>query len=214
MVGWERHVFSFLIGMALFGLRKAPPVPSGTVKTSPVMESSVAPRASPTAGEKHGRDKASAIAPAPDVTAKDKRVNLLAKENEGQVLASSYDRWDKTITGGEYEAKSLYLGQWGVFAFKDERPATFDMFSMLNFESSEYNVKEFELLQGNESPTGFFQSIGTFKTQNVKLFKTLYQQFTFSPVTAKYLKVKILSGWDNHRSFVNVYQFQLFGVLQ
>ena len=134
------------------------------------MESSVAPVVNPTAVEKQGEDKKPAIAPAPDVTAKDKRVNLLAKENGGQVLASSYDGWDKTITGGEYDAKTLNLGQWGVFAFKDERPATFNMFTMLIFRSSQMNVKEFELLQGNESPTGFFQSIGTFKTQNVKLF--------------------------------------------
>jgi hypothetical protein len=57
------------------------------------------------------------------------------------------------------------------------------------------NVKEFELLQGNESPTGFFQSIGKFQTQNVKLFENPYQEFKFSPVTAKYLKVKILSTY-------------------
>jgi hypothetical protein len=98
-----------------------------------------------------------------------------------------------------------------VFAFKDERPATFNMFTMLIFRSSPMNVKEFELLQGNESPTGFFQSIGTFKTQNVKLFKTPYQEFTFSPVTAKYLKVKILSGWEGITD-VWVYQFQLLAV--
>ena len=213
-------VLALLISMTLFGptvLRKAPPIQSGilsvAVKPSPMIGNSVTQGMSPTASEKQGEDKEPAVAPAPGVTAKDKRVNLLAKENGGQVLASSYDRWDKTITGGEYESKMLHLGEWGVFAFKDERPATFDMFTMLIFRSSPMNVKEFELLQGNESPTGFFQSIGTFETQNVKLFKTPYQEFTFSPVTAKYLKVKILSGWEGI-SDVWVYQFQLFGVLQ
>jgi hypothetical protein len=85
-------VFSFLIGMALFGptmLRKTPPVPNETIKTSPVIESSVTPGASPTASEKHGKDKEPAIAPTPDVTAKDKRVNLLAKENGQVVVATS-----------------------------------------------------------------------------------------------------------------------------
>ena len=74
-------------------------------------------------------------------------------------------------------------------------------------------MKELELLQGNESPTGAFESIGKFQTQNVKLFNTPYQEFKFSPVTAKYLKVTILSTYGNF-PLSNVYQFQLFGVLQ
>jgi hypothetical protein len=74
------------------------------------------------------------------------------------------------------------------------------------------NVKEFELLQGNESPTGSFQSIGKFQTQNVKLFEKPYQEFKFSPVTAKYLKVRILSTYDFPHPWV--FQFQLFGVLR
>src|SRR4029077_16452218 len=54
--------------------------------------------------------------------------------------------------------------------------------------------------------------IGKFQTQNVKLFNTPYQEFKFSPVTAKYLKATILSNYDY--PFSKVYQFQLFGVLQ
>jgi Sad1 / UNC-like C-terminal len=138
-------------------------------------------------------------------------VNLLAPENGGHVLVAPSDDWAGTISGNE-QGQSLDAGKSAVFAFKDEHPATFDMFTMLIPGTRDSNVKEFELLQGNESPTGAFQSIGKFQTQNVKLFNTPYQEFKFSPVTAKYLKVIILSAYAF--PFSKVYQIQLFGVLQ
>jgi len=140
-------------------------------------------------------------------------INLLALENGGHVLVASSDDWAGTINGNEGGTQISYgLGTSAVFAFKDERPATFDMFTMLIPGTQNNNVKEFELLQGNESPTGLFQSIGKFQTQNVKLFEKPYQEFKFSPVTAKYLKVKILSTYDSPHPWV--FQFQLFGVLR
>ena len=140
-------------------------------------------------------------------------INLLAPENGGHVLVASSDDWAGTINGNEGGTQISYgLGTSAVFAFKDERPATFDMFTMLIPGTQNNNVKEFELLQGNESPTGLFQSIGKFQTQNVKLFEKPYQEFKFSPVTAKYLKVKILSTYDSPHPWV--FQFQLFGVLR
>jgi hypothetical protein len=141
-------------------------------------------------------------------------INLLAPENGGHVLVASSDDWAGTIDGKEGGKQiSSGLGKSAVFGFKDERPATFDMFTMLIPETRNGNVKEFELLEGNESPTGSFQSIGKFQTQNVKLFEKPYQEFKFSPVTAKYLKVKILSTYEDW-SDPWVFQFQLFGVLQ
>ena len=104
------------------------------------------------------------------------------------------------------ERPGLWVVRRSLYPFKDERPATFDMFTILIPGTHDSNVKEFELLQGNESPTGPFESIGKFQTQNVKLFNTPYQEFKFSPVTAKYLKVTILSAY--------AYQIQLFVVLQ
>ena len=71
------------------------------------------------------------------------------------------------------------------------------------------NPKEFELLAGNDSPVGPFRSIGRFHTQNVKFIKTGgWQEFTFPQVTAKYLKVKLLS---NHEDVVwDLYEFRPF----
>jgi len=229
-------VLSLSIGMVFFGFRKTAPVQSGTVKpwqtrkttsqfdivtgdgpaglseVTPVTGSTVAPVESPIAGKKQSEDKESAIAPAPDVRAKDKRVNLLAKEN-GQVVVATSGAWADIIDGGEDDYAGFSLGAFAIFEFKNARPATFDLFTTLIKGTSGENVKEFELWQGNESPTGSFQLIGTFQTQNVKLFKTPDQEFRFLPVTAKYLKLKINSAWDPSYG-VHLRRVQLFGTLQ
>ena len=73
-------------------------------------------------------------------------------------------------------------------------------------------MKEFELLAGNDSATGKFESVGRFQTQNMRFFKNPYQEFNFPAVRARYLKVKVISS--NGFSSVGVYEFQLLGVLE
>jgi TIR domain len=147
--------------------------------------------------------------PAPVVTTQRKGINLLAPENGGQLLLVPSDHWLETIDGKE---NSVWISGEAVYAFKDERQATFDTFTVLIPETQNYNVKEFELLAGNDSPTGRFESIGRFQTQNIKFVKQPYQQFTFPPVQARYLKVKILSSHAGSRDAL-AYEVQLFGVL-
>jgi hypothetical protein len=50
-------------------------------------------------------------------------------------------------------------------------------------------------------------------TQNVKLIKTPYQEFHFTPVTAKYVKVKLVSTWTP-RNQAEFYEFKLMGALK
>jgi len=86
------------------------------------------------------------------------------------------------------------------------------MFTTFVNGTEQYNLKEFELFTGNDDPMGQFKSIGKFQTQNVKLFKTPFQQFKFPAVTAKFLKVRLISTWGWHHP--SIYEFQLFGVLK
>lgn len=152
--------------------------------------------------------------PASGTADQPKRINLLAPDNGVQLLVASNDYWAATIDGKEDQGQ-IYYGRdkEAVYGFKDDRAATFDLFTMLIAETSDYNVKEFELLAGNDSPTGIFVSIGKFSPRNVKLFKTPYQPFPFPPVTAKYLKIKILST-QSGVAHPMVWEYQLFGSLQ
>jgi Mg-chelatase subunit ChlD len=133
--------------------------------------------------------------------------DLLAPTNGGTLLAAPNDEWSK-LNDGAPDRAVTYSGE-GVWGFKDGKPATFDRFEMLIPEKSEYNVKDFELLAGDEGPTGSFHSIGTFATQNIKLMQSPYQAFTFAPVTAKYLKVAIKTDWGG--GYAAAYDFRLFG---
>ncbi len=140
------------------------------------------------------------------------QINLLAQNNGGQLIVANSDLWLKTIDGDEKNWEYA-IGE-AVFNFKDDRPATFDTFTVLIPSTDGLNLKEFELLFGNDSPTGHFESIGKFQTQNLKLFRSPYQVFTFSPVTAKYLKVRSLANHAGGKDGIIVYEFQLFGTLK
>src|SRR5919109_4241977 len=62
-----------------------------------------------------------------------RRTNLLSSENGGHLVVASSDAWVTTIDGKEGMQAILFpqRGEEAVYAFKDERPATFDTFTML-----------------------------------------------------------------------------------
>jgi hypothetical protein len=163
----------------------------------------------------------------PKAPAQPKQINLLDLKNGGQVFIAPNDRWLETIDGKEdpaglqhrfgnsgFRAYVFPPGAEAVFAFKDEQPATFNTFSVLIPDVGN-NLKGFELLVADDSPTGPFRSIGTFQTVNAKFVaKKGYQDFKFPAVTAKYLKVKLLSGHEENKEGLFLYEFRLFGTLQ
>jgi hypothetical protein len=137
-------------------------------------------------------------------------INLLNPKNGGQVVLATTDGWLNTIDGNESRYVKLTPGDSAVFAFKGEQPAIFDTFAILILGKGN-NVKEFELSAG-DSPAGEFDSIGKFTTVNAKFVKEPYQPFKFPPVTAKYFRVELLSGWE--RPFdIAVFQIRLYGRL-
>lgn len=141
-------------------------------------------------------------------------VNLLSAENGGQVVVTSGDNWLKTIDGKE-DFNQIDYGlrdqTFAVFGFAGDMPARIEKFTMLVPATQDNNVKEFELLVGNASPTGRFESLGTFTTQNLKLVRTPFQEFTFPPVTARYLKVRLISSYG--ATHPELREVQLFGTL-
>ena len=83
------------------------------------------------------------------------------------------------------------------------RPASFDTFAMF--------------IGGTDPGTGGRVAGGRlgrrplpFSPQNLQLMKSPYQQFTFAPVTASHLKVKLLSSFKGD-SYILAHEFQLFG---
>jgi TIR domain len=158
---------------------------------------------------------ASVVNPAPSTPSRSSVMNVLSAENGGHVVVATNDRWPYAIDGDEKNWQYIDIGvagSWAVYGFKNDKPASFDTFKVLILGTESWNLKEFELLAGNDSATGKFESIGKFQTQNIRFFKEPYQEFKFPPVKARYLKVKVISS--HGFSSVGVYEFQLLGALE
>ena len=111
------------------------------------------------------------------------------------------------------DSYSLVKGSEGVFGFRDDRPAKFDTFAVLVSAARARNVKEIELLMGDEGPTGQFRAVATCTFQNAKLLRSPYQECKFEPVTARFLKVKVVSTYGSDNYF-NMEEWQLFGQME
>jgi TIR domain/Sad1 / UNC-like C-terminal len=171
----------------------------------------VLPKAAPPAMEQQARPIAK---PTPSTQSQSSPINLLSPENGGQIIVATNDQWRYAIDGDENNWRyidAVPFGGWAVYGFADDRPAIFDTFKVLILAEASINLKDFELLAGNDSPTGKFESIGKFQTQNIRFFKNPFQEFKFPAVKARYLKVKVISSYGF--SSVAVYEFQLLGVL-
>jgi hypothetical protein len=158
---------------------------------------------------------ASVAKPVPSTLPRSSVMNVLSAENGGHVVVATNDRWPYAIDGDEKNWQYIdigVVGSWAVYGFKNDKPASFDTFKVLILGTESWNLKEFELLAGNDSATGKFESIGKFQTQNIRFFKEPYQEFKFPPVKARYLKVKVISS--HGFSSVGVYEFQLLGALE
>jgi hypothetical protein len=128
--------------------------------------------------------------PAPAPT----EVNLLSPEQGGQAIVVPSSEWLKAISGKDGEwANGANPGQEAVYAFKDERPATFWKFAILVTGADNHLPKDIELLVADDSPTGTFRSIGKITVTNALKVKTPYQESPLPETTAKYVKIKILS---------------------
>lgn len=120
--------------------------------------------------------------------------NLLARGAGGQVLAAPSPDWENVISGNDADEVTYDdLPSEVIFAFKDEKPATFSAFAVLIKGAAGGNPAEFELLAGDDI-AGPYRSLGQFKTQNALLARTPYQEFKFPETTAAYLKLRLTAS--------------------
>jgi TIR domain len=180
-------------------------VPPPASVTAPVPPAASAPAPSAT------KDATPAAASPAQAASRD-RVNLLSAEQGGKLLIASNERWGTLIDGKEDTYAWTDEG-FGVFGFRDGRPALIDTFTLLVPNQMGTNLKDFELFAGNAAPTGPFESIGKFSTQNMRMMQNPYQEFRFAPVKAKYFKLQSLRSHDNSTA-ATVHEIQLFGVVQ
>jgi hypothetical protein len=141
------------------------------------------------------------------------RMNLLSSANGGHLMAAPDDSWRYAIDDSVDTWQYIQAGTGdGVYAFRDEQAATFDTFMMLIPDTSGLNIKDFELLAGNDTPLGTFHSIGQFQTKNIRLYPSPWQEFKFEAVRARYFKLHVISAWDaGWKTSPKVNEWQLLG---
>lgn len=174
-----------------------PAVPTASVDTASV--------ASPPAGAIEPRVASAVEPPIAAAASHPPSTNLLAADIGGHLVAASSDAWKVTIDGDE--ANYAFIEGEGVYAFGEDKAATFDTFGVLIPNTSGTNIAEYELSAGDASPTGPFKVIGRFGIQNIKLFGTPYQEAHFAPVTARYLRVRVIRGFGGNNTIG--YEFRL-----
>lgn len=162
------------------------------------------------------RQQAAAAPPAPAVAtpiaAPPTRINLLAPADGGEVIVASQAIWGRTNDQRLAEIYYFAPGSEAVFGFRDGRAAKFDTFSVHLPEAKPGNVKDLELLVGDEGPTGPFRSLGIVTTANGKV-RDGWQDFKLPETTAKFLKVRVLATHNGSPSGL-LYELRLMGELQ
>ncbi|NKB19546.1 MAG: VWA domain-containing protein [Alphaproteobacteria bacterium] len=137
-------------------------------------------------------------------------VDVFAPTNGGDLLFSPNDEWVKVNLGNRKRAV-VRVGE-GVWAFKDEKSAKLKAVQIYIGGAEKYNIKDFEILVGDEGPTGKFRSVGKFRTQNAVTLPDGWQSFTLPETTAKYLKLKTISAHGG--SYIAMYGMKVIGELQ
>lgn len=220
---WLPMVAAFLAGAVLvylaFTLTRE--------RSSSVAEPSAAPSSPPTSearspigggGPQAARrtsetPRAGSASSDPAISSTTGRMNLLSSANGGHLMAAPHDSWGYAIDDNVDTWQYVQAGTGdGVYAFRDEKPATFDTFMMLIPDTSGLNIKDFELFAGNDTPLGTFHSIGQFQTKNIRLYPSPWQEFKFDAVRARYFKLHVISAWDaGWKTSPKVNEWQLLG---
>lgn len=143
---------------------------------------------------------------------KGKHVDLLAPENGGEIVVTSDPNMERLLDF--YLSRiSVNVGSWAVFGFNEGHLAIIDRVDFFIPASDDYNPRHFELLVSTASENGPFTSIGKFEPQNAFIKKKPFQEFSFEPVKAKYVKI-IMGPQQTDFSYVGIYEMRLWGKLQ
>ena len=142
------------------------------------------------------------------------KISLL-KDSEGRKTLSCSGTYCSGFAQSEgkhgfnkFTDDAVFVANEVVYEFKDGKCATFDTFTVIaNPTLQNFNEEEFELLVGQDSPTGKFESIGKFTVDGQTTFRT----FHFEPQVGRYFKVKKLTGATLIHS---TYKFQLWGAVE
>lgn len=193
-----------------------PPIPARKIVESPLPPEPTKTMVKRQPTGKATMPEVSVPVPLPPTAAKPDDVNLLLVSEGGRIAKAEKAGWENIISGRDRGFIWTWAGQEVVFAFKDNKHATFSRFAIGIPGTLKQNVKDFEILAADDSPDGPYRLLGRFRTRNA-FDNKLYQEFAFNKTTAKYLKFRVVSnygyeiqGWGD----TQVFQIKLMGTIE
>jgi hypothetical protein len=144
-------------------------------------------------------------------------INLLDVRDGAQIVAASEAGWKNYLYGrDEPYCSVISTNGFVTFAFRDERRARFDRIGVFVEATNGSNVKTVELYASDESDRGPFQKLGAFTVPNFRNERQPFHEFTFEPVTARYVKLVAVDWQEGGGGPPNgiVCTMRLLGTLQ
>jgi hypothetical protein len=141
------------------------------------------------------------------------RTNLLDREEGGKLVLASEDSW-KHVMERRLQSTIISTRGFGVFAFRDEKPAMIDAVGLFVESSDRSNVKELTVYASDQSETGLFRKVASLTVPNYRNMRAPFHEFKVDPFTARYVKIELVS-WQNADGMPNGYvgNLQLLGTL-
>jgi hypothetical protein len=207
--GWAVGASALLVAASLFLL---------VLRGGGSSERAVEPPAEPAASSAQAGDAGAAPRPGRAASAAslpEGTINLLAVRAGAQIVAANEAGWkDYIFSRAEPYCSVIGTNGFVTFAFRDEREARFDRLGIFVEATSGYNVRTVELYASNDSDRGPFTKVGTFVVPNFRNERQPFHEFTFAPVTARYVKLAVLNWQEGSGLNGNVCTMQLLGRLQ
>ena len=121
--------------------------------------------------------------------------NLIGRDNGGSIAKAIGDGWGGVIDGREAFAGPFPLSAkpQAVFALAGGKRRVTGV-SVYIPQASRHNLREFEVLAGNDGPEGEFRSLGTFEVQNLRYFHDPMQYFALKPTLASHIWILPVSS--------------------
>jgi hypothetical protein len=140
--------------------------------------------------------------------------NLLDPEEGGKLVLANEDAWRKVM---ERRLQSTIIAThgFGVFAFRDEKPAVIDTVGVFVESSDRSNLKELAVYASDQSETGPFRKVALLTVPNYRNMRAPFHEFKVDPFTARYVKIELVS-WQEAGGMPNGYvgNMQLLGALR
>ena len=138
---------------------------------------------------------------------KGQRLNLIHMKNGGRLISSTNKVFEYLLNENPTWASP---NEEAVFGFGNDGTAIFDEVGFEVTATEDINIKNADLYSAT-SPRGPFKLIKRVTVENMYLAETPFQMFKFAPVSAKYIKIKVIDGYGN---YMHINAIRVMGALQ